>query len=109
MASRRRRVVGHRPRSPRGRPPRRAGAWLACRSSRRVRLGPACTIARMTVPTQPAASTPRSPAAEHPAPLAYFWGDDAYGLEAAIEAFRTDPARFPGGIPDRWRLQVDAG
>src|ERR1700726_4255339 len=28
------------------------------------------------------------------APLAYFWGDDAYSLDAAVEAFRRDPARF---------------
>jgi DNA polymerase III delta subunit len=46
---------------------------------------------------------------EQPAPFAYFWGDDAYGLEAAVEAFRIDPARFPAGIPDRWRLQIEAG
>jgi DNA polymerase III delta subunit len=37
------------------------------------------------------------------APLAYFWGDDAFGLEAAVEAFRKDPNRFPEGLPDRWR------
>jgi DNA polymerase III delta subunit len=37
------------------------------------------------------------------APLAYFWGDDGYGLEAAVEAFRRDAARFPEGPPDRWR------
>ena len=37
------------------------------------------------------------------APLAYFWGDDAYGLEAAIETFRSDASRFPAGPPDRWR------
>jgi DNA polymerase III delta subunit len=37
------------------------------------------------------------------APLAYFWGDDAYGLESAVEAFRKDPSRFPAGPPDRWR------
>jgi DNA polymerase III delta subunit len=37
------------------------------------------------------------------APLAYFWGDDAFGLEAAVEAFRKDPNRFPAGPPDRWR------
>jgi DNA polymerase III delta subunit len=37
------------------------------------------------------------------APLAYFWGDDAYGLEAAVEAFRRDETRFPEGAPDRWR------
>jgi len=43
------------------------------------------------------------------APLAYFWGDDAYGLEAAVEAIRTDPVRFPGGAPERWRVRGEAG
>jgi DNA polymerase III delta subunit len=43
------------------------------------------------------------------APLAYFWGDDAYGLEAAAEALRNDPARFPGGAPERWRVRGEAG
>ena len=43
------------------------------------------------------------------APIAYFWGDDGYGLEAAVEAMRRDPARFPGGEPERWRLQLDPG
>jgi DNA polymerase III delta subunit len=42
-------------------------------------------------------------------PIAYFWGDDAYGLEAAVEAVRTDPARFPGGLPERWRVRGEAG
>jgi DNA polymerase III delta subunit len=60
------------------------------------------TIAAMT--GQGAAST--SPTG---APLAFFWGDDTYGLDAAVEAFRSDPARFPAGIPDRWRPTVDAG
>ncbi len=43
------------------------------------------------------------------APLAYFWGDDAYGLDAAVEAFRADPARFPEGPPERWRPETDRG
>lgn len=43
------------------------------------------------------------------APLAYFWGDDAYGLEAAVDAFRADPARFPDGPPDRWRPETERG
>jgi competence protein ComEC len=43
------------------------------------------------------------------APLAYYWGDDAYGLDAAVEAFRLDPRRFPGGPPDRWRLGLEPG
>lgn len=63
----------------------------------------------MTVPSRAAASIPRSPDHEPGAPLAYFWGDDAYGLEAAVEAFRIDPRRFPAGAPDRWRLRIDSG
>jgi len=43
------------------------------------------------------------------APLAYFWGDDTFGLDAAVEAFRTDPARFPGGAPTRWRPTLEGG
>jgi len=43
------------------------------------------------------------------APLAYFWGDDAYGLDAAFEAFRNDARRFPDGAPERWRAEVDRG
>ncbi|HXG27148.1 MAG TPA: DNA polymerase III subunit delta [Candidatus Binatia bacterium] len=39
--------------------------------------------------------------------LAYFWGDDAYGIEAAIEAFRRDRNRFPEGEPERWRPEAD--
>ena len=41
--------------------------------------------------------------------VAYFWGDDGYGLEAAVESFRRDPARFQGDVPDRWRIRADAG
>ena len=48
-------------------------------------------------------------AASAAAPIAYFWGDDAYGLDAAVEAIRTDPARFPGGVPERWRVRGEAG
>ena len=43
------------------------------------------------------------------APLAYFWGDDAYSLDAAVDAFRKDPNRFPAGEPERWRPDVDRG
>ena len=43
------------------------------------------------------------------APLAYFWGDDAYGLDAALEAFRADTTRFPDGPPERWRPETDRG
>ena len=42
-------------------------------------------------------------------PIAYLWGDDGYGLEAAAEAFRQDAARFPGGPPERWRVLLDPG
>ena len=41
------------------------------------------------------------------APLAYFWGDDAYGLDAALDAFRKDPNRFPDGPPERWRPESE--
>ncbi|MEW5992422.1 MAG: DNA polymerase III subunit delta [Chloroflexota bacterium] len=55
---------------------------------------------------------PGSPASRSSAsivPVAYFWGDDAYSLDAAAEAFRLDPARFPGGPPERWRVRGEAG
>lgn len=42
-------------------------------------------------------------------PVAYFWGDDSYGIEAAVEAVRNDPARFPGGAPERWRVRGESG
>src|SRR6185295_3714869 len=54
--------------------------------------------------------TSREPATAPPhasAPLAYFWGDDAYALDAAVEAFRADPARFPDGAPERWRPEAE--
>jgi DNA polymerase-3 subunit delta len=43
------------------------------------------------------------------APVAYFWGDDAYGMDAAVEAVRNDPARFPAGAPERWRVRGEIG
>jgi DNA polymerase III delta subunit len=43
------------------------------------------------------------------APIAYLWGDDSFGIDAAVEAFRVDPARFPLGAPERWRVRGDAG
>jgi DNA polymerase III delta subunit len=46
---------------------------------------------------------------ERSAPIAYYWGDDGYGLEAAVEALRRDPARFPDGPPERWRVALDPG
>ena len=54
--------------------------------------------------TSPASATagPRGSA-----PLAYYWGDDAYGLEAALDAFRNDAQRFPDGPPDRWRPESE--
>ena len=57
--------------------------------------------------TSPTPARPASPPS--PAPLAYFWGDDAYAIEAAVEALRIDPARFPGGVPERWRVRGEAG
>ena len=56
----------------------------------------------MPTTREPATAPPRAAP-----PLAYFWGDDAYGLEAAVEAFRTDPVRFPDGPPDRWRPETE--
>ncbi|MBF8290884.1 MAG: hypothetical protein HW391_1852 [Chloroflexi bacterium] len=41
--------------------------------------------------------------------IAYYWGDDSWSIEAAVEAFRKDPARFPGGAPERWRVRGEAG
>ena len=42
-------------------------------------------------------------------PLAYYWGDDGYSLDAAAEALRHDPAWFPDGPPERARIQIDPG
>lgn len=58
----------------------------------------------MTVPSRPEA-TPSVPPSN--GPFAYFWGDDAYGLDASVEAFRRDPTRFPEGLPERWRARTD--
>jgi DNA polymerase III delta subunit len=44
---------------------------------------------------------------EAAAPLAYYWGDDAYGLDAAVEALRNDRGRFPDGPPERWRPEAE--
>jgi DNA polymerase-3 subunit delta len=46
-------------------------------------------------------------AADPTAPFGYLWGDDGYGIDAAIEAFRADTARFPAGAPDRLRRTVE--
>ena len=56
------------------------------------------------MPTAPSPATASPPGT---APLAYFWGDDAYGLEAALDAFRNDPRRFPDGPPERWRPEAE--
>ena len=56
----------------------------------------------MVTSREPATAPPRGTA-----PLAYFWGDDAYGLEATLDAFRNDPTRFPDGPPERWRPDAD--
>ena len=43
------------------------------------------------------------------AALAYFWGDDSYALDAAVEAFRNDAERFHAGAPERWRVRAEVG
>ncbi len=48
-----------------------------------------------------------TPAMTALAPLAYLWGDDAFGIDAAVEAMRSDDRRFPEGPPERWRVFVD--
>jgi DNA polymerase III delta subunit len=53
--------------------------------------------------TPPQATEP----ARGTAPLAYFWGDDGYGLDAAVDRFRNDPNRFPEGAPERWRPEAE--
>jgi DNA polymerase III delta subunit len=58
------------------------------------------------MPTSPEPATAPARAA---APLAYFWGDDAYGLEAAVETLRNDSSRFPDGPPERWRPEAERG
>jgi DNA polymerase III delta subunit len=57
-----------------------------------------------SMPTAPPAATESR---RGTAPLAYFWGDDAYGLEAALDAFRNDADRFPDGAPERWRPEAE--
>ncbi|MBI2763336.1 MAG: hypothetical protein HYX54_06240 [Chloroflexi bacterium] len=41
--------------------------------------------------------------------VAYFWGDDSYGIEAAVDSLRNDGARFPSGAPERWRVRAEIG
>ena len=81
--------------------PRRSDAF---RTRRTAAQRPSATIGSMET-TRASATAP----GRGNAPLAYFWGDDAYGLDAALEAFRADPARFPDGPPERWRPEVDRG
>jgi DNA polymerase III delta subunit len=52
-------------------------------------------------------TSPTTGSARGTAPLAYLWGDDAYGLEAALDAFRNDASRFPDGAPERWRPETE--
>lgn len=63
-----------------------------------------CTIDAMTAPatrdSRPAASSPDRP-------LALYWGDDAYGLEAATAALRARMAETLGSAPERWRTRGD--
>lgn len=48
------------------------------------------------------------PSATRRVAIAYFWGDDVFGIDAATERFRTDPHAFPLGAPERWRVRADA-
>lgn len=61
----------------------------------------------MPAVTSPTSERPRS--ALTAPPVAYFWGDDAYGMDAAAETIRNDPARFPAGAPERWRVRGEIG
>src|SRR3954454_16270255 len=83
-------------------------AWSAAGSPTRPR---AATGASGTIGPTPAihleTSMPASPTPS--APLAFYWGDDAYGQEAAADARRRDRALFPDGEPERWRLVLDPG
>jgi DNA polymerase III delta subunit len=83
----------------------RSGRSAVTTTQHRVRRPRAAAAANTIEAMQSPSSRPA--AASGGAPLAYFWGDDAYGLEAAIEALRNDAARFPGGPPDRWRPEAE--
>ena len=41
--------------------------------------------------------------------VAYFWGDDSFGIDSAVDALRNDPIRFPAGAPERWRVRAETG
>src|SRR5919112_811390 len=64
-----------------------------------------CTI-EATADTLQETSMPASPAPS--VPLAFYWGDDAFGQEAAAEAMRRNATLFPDGAPERWRVVLDA-
>ena len=95
-------------RSDRPRPPPnpaiRSRHSCLCRIPRTATQPPSATIDPMEISRASATAPGRGIA-----PLAYFWGDDAYGLDAAVEAFRADPSRFPDGPPERWRPETDRG
>lgn len=76
--------------------------WVDCPSPRSGSQCPSATIEPMQNSRVSATAPTRGTA-----PLAYYWGDDAYGLDAALEAFRTDSTRFPDGPPDRWRPETE--
>ncbi len=42
-------------------------------------------------------------------PVAYFWGDDSFAIDAAVDALRNDGATFPAGAPERWRVRAETG
>ncbi|MES2209935.1 MAG: hypothetical protein V4515_07080 [Chloroflexota bacterium] len=44
-----------------------------------------------------------------PSVVAYFWGDDSFGIDAAVDALRNDAARFPAGAPEHWRVRAEMG
>ncbi|HEX7949732.1 MAG TPA: MBL fold metallo-hydrolase [Candidatus Limnocylindrales bacterium] len=71
--------------------------------------GPAAGLGRPGARPRSDARRMSAPVAAARAPLAYYWGDDGYGLEAATEAFRHDVTRFPDGAPERAPVQIDAG
>lgn len=59
--------------------------------------------------TDPAArDAPHAPSTPN-RPLALFWGDDAYGLDAATDVVRVRMAEALGEAPERWRIRGDAG
>ncbi len=47
------------------------------------------------------------PAPSADRPLAFFWGDDAFGLESATDLVRTRMTEQLGSPPERWRTRGD--